>query len=426
MEQPAMALATIERAGPAAVTARFLNTDWSPRDVPDGTVTRNVVLRTADNAAVTGSLYVRGKPDTVVCVMHPREFMACHYLIPDIVESGCAAWSQGSRSVGNDLRLEHELALFDVAAGLNFLRSHGFRRIVLLGNSGGASLYAFYVQQSSLDGTRRLTRTPGGRPVDLANLTMPQVDGFVFVAPHPGQGLLLMECIDPSVTDERDALSVDASLDALDPKNGFAQPPTSSEYAPEFLQRYRAAQRARVARLDAIAKELIAARMEARKKTKDGGGSEHLRRVAAHTPIMTVWRTDADPRCFDLSIDPSDRAYGTLWGRDPRASNYGAVGFARNCAPEAWLSTWSGLSSNAALAKTVPSIEQPALFVEYTGDVSTFPGVARGLFAAIGTSQKAHLRVRGDHHGRALANGEELGRNIAGAKVRDWLRELFA
>ena len=95
--------------------------------------------------------------------MHPREFMACHYLIPDIVKSGCAAWSQGSRSVGNDLRLEHELALFDVAAGLNFLRGHGFKNIVLLGNSGGASLYAFYVQQSALDAGRRLARTPGGR-----------------------------------------------------------------------------------------------------------------------------------------------------------------------------------------------------------------------------------------------------------------------
>src|SRR5262249_23518869 len=291
---------------------------------------------------------MRGKPDTVVCVMHPREFMACHYLIPDIVESGCAAWSQGSRSVGNDLRLEHELALFDVAAGLNFLRSHGFRRIVLVGNSGGASLYAIYVQQSALDGSRRLARTPGGRPVDLANLAMPQVDGFVFVAPHPGQGMLLMEGIDPSVTDERDPLSIDSSLDALDPKNGFAEPAASSKYGPEFLQPYRPAQRSRVARLDANAKELIAARLEARKKIKDGGGSEQLRRLASHTPIMTVWRTDADPRCFDLSIDPSDRAYGTLWGRDPRASNYGAVGFARNCTPEAWLSTWSGLSSNAA------------------------------------------------------------------------------
>ena len=413
------------QSGHAAVSAGFLNTDWSPRDVPDGTVTRNVVLRTADNVAVTGSLYLRGKPDTVVCVMHPREFMACHYLIPDIVEAGCAAWSQGSRSVGNDLRLEHEQALFDVAAGLNFLRGQGFKRIVLLGNSGGASLYAFYVQQSLLEGARRIARTPGGRPTKLDALAMPEVDGFVFVAPHPGQGLLLMGCIDPSVTDERDPLSVDPALDPLDSRNGFAEPPTASKYALDFLDRYRAAQLARVAKLDAIARDLIAARMEARKKTKDSG-DEHLRRVGAHTPIMTVWRTDADPRCFDLSIDPSDRAYGTLWGKDPRASNYGAVGFARNCTPEAWLSTWSGLSSNAALLKTAPSIQQPTLLVEYTGDVSTFPSVAKDIFASIGASQKSHVRVRGDHHGRALAKGEDLGRNIAGAKVRAWLQEYFA
>ncbi len=377
----AVKASTTTQTGPAAVTAGFLNTDWSPRDVPDGTVTRNVVLRTADTAAVTGSLYWHGKPDTVVCVMHPREFMACHYLIPDIVESGCAAWSQGSRSVGNDLRLEHEVALFDVAAG--------------------------------------------GRPTKLDSLEMPQIDGFVFVAPHPGQGLLLMGCIDPSVTDERDPLSVESSLDPLDPKNGFAEPPASSQYQPEFLERYRAGQRARVAKLDAIAKDLIAARMDARKRSKDGG-DERLRRAGAHTAIMTVWRTDADPRCFDLSIDPSERSYGTLWGKDPRASNYGAVGFARNCTPEAWLSTWSGLSSNAALVKTAPSIQQPTLLVEYTGDVSTFPSVAKEIFASIGSSQKSHIRVRGDHHGRALAKGEELGRNIAGAKLRDWLREHFA
>ncbi len=411
--------------GHAAVTAGFLNTDWSPRDVPDGTTTRNVVLRTADNAAVTGSLYVRGKPDTVVCVMHPREFMACHYLIPDIVASGCAAWSQGSRSVGNDLRLEHELALLDVAAGMHFLKQQGFNKIVLLGNSGGASLYSFYVQQSSLEGDRRLARTPAGRPTNLAALTMPEIDGFVFVAPHPGQGLLLMGCIDPSVTDERDPLAVESSLDAIDLRNGFAEPPASSKYSAEFLQRYRAGQRARVARLDAIAKDLIATRLDARKKAK-AGADEHLRRVGAHTAIMTVWRTDADPRCFDLSIDPSDRAYGTLWSKDPRASNYGAVGFARNCTPEAWLSTWSGLSSNAALAKTAPSIQQPTLLVEYTGDVSTFPSVAKEIFGAIGSSQKSHVRVRGDHHGRALTDGEELGRTLAGRKIAEWLRQHFS
>ena len=76
----------------AGSTAGFLNTDWNPRELPAGTVTRNVVLRTKDGAATTGSLYVSGSSDTVVCVMHPREFMACHYLIPDIVSAGYAAW----------------------------------------------------------------------------------------------------------------------------------------------------------------------------------------------------------------------------------------------------------------------------------------------------------------------------------------------
>src|SRR2546428_7725566 len=138
-------------ASSGQATAGFLNTDWNPRNVPAGTTTTNVVLRTADNAATGGSLYEPAtRSDTVVCVMHPREFMACHYLIPDIVGAGYAAWSQSPRSVGNDLRLEHEIALFDVAAGLAFLRKQGFRKIVLLGNSGGSGLYALHVQQAPL------------------------------------------------------------------------------------------------------------------------------------------------------------------------------------------------------------------------------------------------------------------------------------
>ena len=406
-----------------ASTAGFLNTDWNPRDVPDGTLTRNIVLRTEDSAAVTGSLYMRGRPDTIVCVMHPREFMACHYLIPDIIDSGCAAWSQSPRSVGNDVRLEHEIALFDVAAGINYLHRTGFKRIVLLGNSGGASLYSLYVQQSGLDPAQRIERTPGGRPTKLSGLSMPQVDGFVFVAPHPGQGMLLLGCIDPSVTNEHDALSVDSALDPLNSANGFAEPPNSSTYTGEFVARYRAAQKARVERLDKIAQMLIAERMAARKRSKDDGGTADRRR-GAHTAIMTVWRTDADLRCFDLSLDPSDRAYGSVWGKDPFSSNYGAVGFARSCTPEAWLSTWSGICSNAALAKTAPAIQQPTLLIEYTGDASTFPSTIKEIYACIGNTKKMHLRIRGDHHGRALTSGEEPGRYIAGRAIRDWLNEF--
>ena len=407
-------------------TAGFLNTDWNPRDLPPGTVTRNVVLRTADGAATSGSLYVGAGGDTVVCIMHPREFMACHYLIPDIVGAGVAAWSQSPRSVGNDMRLEHEIALHDVAAGLSFLRSAGFRRIILCGNSGGSGLYALYVQQSALPPEERIARTPGGRPTGLAKLDMPRVDGMILVAPHPGQGALLMGCIDPSVADEADALSSDSTLDPFAGENGFVERPGTTHYAPSFVTRYRAAQRARVERLDGVACALIRTRMEARAASKSGAGSPDERRRAAHTPIMTVWRTDADLRCYDLALDPSDRRYGSLWGNDPLASNYGAVGFARTCTPESWLSTWSGVSSNALLAKTAPAIVQPVLLVEYTGDQCCFPSVVGAIAASLGTRDLRHERVRGDHHGRALAPGEEAGRTAAGRLIADWLRAGFA
>lgn len=409
-------------------TAGFLNTDWNPRDVPPGTTTTNVVLRTEDGAATSGSLYQPGTPtETVVCVMHPREFMACHYLIPDIVGAGVAAWSQAPRSVGNDLRLEHEFALHDVAAGLQHLRKLGFRRIVLLGNSGGAGLYAFYAQQAALAGTERIQRTPAGRPTQLGELNMPIPAGLVLVGPHPGQGALLMNCIDASVLDETDPMSVDPTLDPLNPANGY-RGPTGTRYEPEFVQRYRQAQRARVERLDALAKSLIERRMEARKRIKEQGPNASVedKRLAAHTPIFNVWRTDGDLRCFDMSLDPSERKFGSLWGSDPYASNYGAVGFARQCTPESWLSTWSGQSSNASLAKTATSVTQPVLVVEYTGDQACFPGDVRHIVDAIASKNKRHVRVRGDHHGRALAAGEEPGRYEAGRLLAQWLRETFS
>lgn len=419
-------------AAPAAqATAGFLNTDWNPRDVPAGTVTTNVVLRTADQAATGGSLYRPATPtDTVVSVMHPREFMACHYLIPDIVGAGYAAWSQSPRSVGNDLRLEHEFALHDVAAGLQYLRAAGFKRIILLGNSGGAGLYALYAQQSALPGEQRIARTPGGRPTQLAELDMPLADGFVLVGPHPGQGALLLNCIDPSVADENDPLSVDPALDPLSPANGYAGK-GQARYSADFVERYRAAQQARVARIDERARALIARRQAARQRVKEaaangGKASVEDRRIAGHTPIFNVWRTDGDLRCFDLTLDASERRFGSLWGSDPYASNYGAVGFARQCTPESWLSTWSALSSNASLAKTAPAITQPVLVVEYTGDQACFPGDVQRIVDAIASSDKRHLRVRGDHHGRALTPGQEPGRLEAGRLLAQWLRERFA
>lgn len=410
-----------------AVTAGFLNTDWNPRELPAGAVTRNVVLRTQDGAATGGALYTPVKStDTVVCIMHPREFMACHYLIPDIVGASYAAWSQWPRSVGNDLRLEHEIALFDVAASMRYLREAGFKRVIFLGNSGGSGLYSLYIQQASLAPAERIAKTPGGRPTKLEALAMPEPDGMIFVAPHPGQGALLLSCIDPSVTDESDPYSVDDALDPFSARNGYGGAAQGGRYEADFVQRYRQAQQARVQKLDDLARDLIQQRMQARARVKAGTAQGADARVAVHTPIMTVWRTDADLCCFDLSLDPSDRKFGSLWGKQPEVSNYGSVGFGRLCSPESWLSTWSGIASNALLAKSLPALHQPTLLVEYTGDQACFPSVIQQIYAAIPASEKQHHRVRGDHHGRALTPDEEAGRYVAGRLIQDWLRTHFA
>ena len=112
-------------------------------------------------------------------------------------------------------------------------------------------------------------------------------------------------------------------------------------------------------------------------------------------------------------------------GKDPYASNFGSVGFARICSPESWLSTWSGLSSNASLARTARAITQPTLVVEYTGDQACFPSIVNDIYASIASSDKRLVRVRGDHHGRALGGDEEPGRYVAGRLIQDWLREKF-
>ncbi|HVZ52386.1 MAG TPA: hypothetical protein VG986_10495 [Pseudolabrys sp.] len=405
----------------ATTTAGLRGVAWKPERVPkDVTITVHP-LRTEDGAQVTGYLFRRGGEKTVVCAMHPRELSVPQYLVPEVLFGGCAMWVQGARSPGNDIRLEHETALLDLAAGQRFLREQcGFEKTVLQGTSGGGPLAAFYCQQSGRKGDERIKRSPAGRPTQLDTATLPVPDGVILVSSHLGQGRLLMNCVDPAVVDENDPLQTDEALSAFNAANGWKRPPESSSYAADFLVRYRAAQRARVERIDAFAKALVERKAQARKRSKETPNRADAV-LTAYSPIFTVWRTDADPRCFDLSLEPSERAYGTLWGANPIASNYGSVGFARVCTPESWLSNWSGLSSNASMEACAPGITQPTLMIEYTGDNSVFPTEADAIFGWIGSPAKTRHKVHGNHHGQPIRDDAPNGQLEAGARIRDWL-----
>lgn len=405
-------------------TAGLRGASWNPDLLPKGMQARVVPVPTSDGAQVVGFHYFCGAERIAVMIMHPRELLATHYMVPYIVQNGCACWVQGTRTVGNDLRLEHEIALLDVAAGVEELGKLGYKKIIMLGNSGGAALFAFYNQQAALEPSKRLATTPGGRPCKLSRVSMPPVDGFIFISPHAGQGKLLLNCIDPSVTDEADPLSVDPELDPFSHANGYRPHPERSNYQPEFIARYRQAQLRRVERIDTFANAAIAGRMQARSRAKTSSSRNDIYRGSLNS-IFLVWRTDADLRCFDLSLDPSDRRWGTVWGADPIASNLGAVGFGRVCTAESWLSTWSAISSNASFERCGPAINQPTLVIYYTGDNTVFPGDLKLIYDSIGTSDKNRHDLRGNHHGHPLASGESVGQDLAGGLVGDWLKSHF-
>lgn len=396
----------------------------SARDIPRETVVSVHELTTTDGATVSGVLRVVPGAQTVVCLMHPRQDFTHHVLVPELLSRGAAVWTQGTRSVNNDLTLVHEQAVLDMAAGQTFLRDRGFEHVLTLGHSGGGTLAAFYHEQATLPSQQRLARTPAGRPVDLAGATMPIPDGAIFMAPHLGQGALLQRLIDPSVTDEADPLSADPELDPYLPRNGFAEPPESSSYPPEFIDHYRMAQRDRIRRIDERARELAEDAATAR-STFQAHGDVRDRRRSVAPRLITVYRTDADLRSVDLSLEANERPYGSLFGSRPDIINYGLLGFGRLSTPDAWLSTWSANTSNADFLRCAPSITVPTLLIELTGDQACFPADAQAMTTAIAAKDTTHERVRGKHFGGPIATAEPAGSTLAADVMGTWIATRF-
>ena len=394
----------------------YLTAEWH-RDPPSGSSCEPLRLETEDRALTAGWLYSRGGERTVVCVMHPRGNFSRHYVVPGLLEAGFSVFCQNSRWLGNDSTLIHERLVFDVAAGLRAMRSR-FERVVLCGNSGGGSLYTFYLSQALAREKDRLTETAAGDRVDLGAVDLPRADGMIYLAAHPGEGHFLLNAIDPSVVDEGSPISCEPSLDMYDPRNGFVEPPAESRYKDEFIERYRAAQCSRVERLDSIARQHVHRKRAARERAR-AGGSAADRREAIATPYLVIYRTEADPRCTDLSLDPSGRDTGSLFSRRPDLFNYGPVGFSRVVTPEAWLSTWSGLSSRAEIAHTGPRMTLPALLVSYSRDNCIFPSDAELIVSSLGTRELSRVEVDGDHYGHPAATGREP----ALAAIVEWLRK---
>jgi pimeloyl-ACP methyl ester carboxylesterase len=402
----------------------------------DPAVRQTVVqLYAADGVKSRGLLYLppTGAPRTVVIVGHPRADMAQHYSIPFWVAEGFAVFALNTRYLNNDSMMLHENLLLDVAAAMRYLRDErDFTRIVMLGNSGGGSLFAYYDAEARKPRGERVAAPPGGGPPDLNQFELPLADGFIILAAHPGQGKVLMGSIDPAVADETDPFATDPALDMYDPRNGFAALPAASHYDRDWLAGYRAAQAARVMRLDAIARRHITEARAARaadftQATPDYRNFMQRRTMAPR--IMVIYRTLANPNYHDLTLDPSERALGSIFAARPDLFNYHAFGLSRVVTPDAWLSTWSALSSFANLARNLPRVTIPTLVVGAMADQDIFPSDVRTSYEQSGATDKRLEFIEGaDHFMRAGGVKSHLGdpRPRLMRLLTAWAHERFA
>jgi hypothetical protein len=135
----------------------------------------------------------------------------------------------------------------------------------------------------------------------------------------------------------------------------------------------------------------------------------------------------ADPAFCDLSIDPDDRTVAA-YNNHPRPDlvNWGA-GVVSVLQPQAWLSTWSGLSSRAETVVNLRQVREPTLVVHYAGDSITRMSEAAEMAAAAGPGASFHVVRHADHYGfRIGADGSRGERTSEGSDVLvEWVSDRF-
>ncbi|MGE0385152.1 MAG: alpha/beta hydrolase [Gammaproteobacteria bacterium] len=345
-----------------------------------------------------------GRPSqTLVVMMHPSTSLQILPVPRALVQAGVHVLCAGNRYFRNDTPLIMEKVALDLGAYIRHAREHwGYRRVVLLGWSGGGPLSLFYQSQAERP---TVTATPAGEPVDLKAAGLSPADAVIFQAANVSRATLLSQTIDPSVLDEADPDRRDPELDLYDPAN-----PNQPPYTAAYIERYRAAQLARMRRRTAWVKEMLE-RLRAR------GGKEVERGFVTH-------RTMADLRFMDPAVDPNDRRPRWTHIGDPETANNGPAGLARFSTLRSWLSQWSIDDSNVNGPQAAGAITAPLLIVENSADEACPASDPGRIFAAAGSTDKTMRVIKGATHyysgqPQQLAEAVDLVRDFIATRFGD-------
>lgn len=317
------------------------------------------------------------RPTTAVMICHPTANFLGHYALPGLAERGFGAIGFTTRYVGNDTSLIMENCLLDMGTMVEHLYASGYERVVLIGNSGGASIVPYYQAQALAPS---VTSPPGGGP-DLTAAALRPADALVLLNAHPSRARLSTEWLDPSIVDEQRPFDRDPALDMYHPDN-------AAPYSAEFIERYRAAQAARNRRISASCEQQLAW------LSTSGEAPAGLDDMA-----FVVHGTGADLRFLDGNIDPSDRQIGvTLWGA-PQVANYMPAGISRVSTCRSWLNQWSLDHTMGDSLRWLPQIDTPLLVVLGTADPTVLPHMAQQMYAAATAATRRDLHyVMGATH----------------------------
>lgn len=334
------------------------------------------VVRTAATLWCVRHRAVEGvRADVAVVVVHPSSNFLGHYALDAWAERGVDAIAMTTRYLGNDSTLLLENCVEDVGSVIAHLKSvEGYEKVVLVGNSGGGGLAALYQEQSEHPS---ITSAPAGGGCDLTRAELPPVDALVMLMAHPGRANLLVEWLDPAVRDPLGADPFDRNPD-LDMFG--IQPPFDADW----LARYRQAQLARGEQItDWVRTQLR------RTQEKSGG-------LATDLPFA-VQATCADPRFTDLTLDPSDREQGTLWG-SAYTANFQPSTLGHLTSLRSWLSQWSLSCSNGDGPRRLEGVSVPVHVIYGTADQGCFPSHARTLFDAVPHDRRELTAIEGGRH----------------------------
>lgn len=335
------------------------------------------------------------RPRTALIATHYNVDFSEHYLAPYLAERGYGFLGWNTRFRGNEPNFLLDHALPEIGVGVRWLREQAdVEQVVLLGNSGGGSLMAAYQSQAVEPNV-----TPSGSHAAEALHDLPTGDLYLAVAAHPGRPEVLTAWMDPSVTDEDDPLSVDP---ALDPYGDHNPPP----FEDEFQLRYRAAQRDRNQRITNWAKEQLAALIGTR----------------ATDRLFQTFRTWADLRMIDPTIEASERRSRHCYRGDPQSANYGVFGIGALSTLRSWLSMWSMETSQCTAAPHLARITVPSLVVHAKADAGVYESDARGIFSALAATDRSLELLGADHYFT-----EPVGARVQLAElIAGWLGEHAA